>query len=96
MEDSAARSRRRSLCLKAAAVGYARCVPEPGRLRGRIAPKQNAILIALAVVGVPVVTIAVLSLDKALARVAVFTGWIVLFGVVAGIFRLRFERMNRR
>jgi len=65
-------------------------------LRGRIAPKQNAILIALAVVGVPVVTIAVLSLDKALARVAVFTGWIVLFGVVAGIFRLRFERMNRR
>ena len=71
-------------------------MPEPGRWRGRITPRQNAILIALMVVGVPLVTIAFLSLDDATARMAVFIAWVVLFGVVAGIFRLRFERMNRK
>jgi hypothetical protein len=71
-------------------------VPEPGRWRGRVTPKQNAFLIALLVLEAPLVTFAVLSLDGALARMAVFASGILLFGVVAGVFRLRFERMNRK
>jgi hypothetical protein len=71
-------------------------VPEPGRWRGRITPRQNAVLIALMVVGVPLVTYAVLTLESRVARFAVFTAWLVLFTVTAVVFRLRFERMNRR
>jgi hypothetical protein len=54
------------------------------------------VLIALLVIGTPLVTFALLTLESSAARLAVLTGWLVLFGAVALVFRLRFERMNRK
>ncbi len=70
-------------------------MPEPGRWRGRITPRQNAILIGVIVVCVPLFTVAQFVIDDATGRLAVIAAYIVLIAVVAGVFRLRFERMNR-
>ena len=71
-------------------------MPEPGRWRGRVTPRDNAILIALIVICVPLVTYAVLTLEDTTTPLVIVTAYIALIAIVAVAARLRFERLNRK
>lgn len=68
---------------------------EPGRWRGRVTPLQNAILWVLIALSVPLMLV-LLRVDDAGIRMVGLGAYLVLFAVVAGLFRLRFERRRRR
>ena len=59
-------------------------------------PRQNAVLIALIAICAPLVTVALLSIDDLTLRIVIFSAYVALIAVVAGVFRLRFERMSRK
>ena len=63
-------------------------------MRGRVTPRQNAVLIALCLLGAPLVLV-LLQLDNARSRQLILFGYFVVVAVVGALFRLRSERTGR-
>ena len=64
---------------------------EPGRWRGRVTRRQNAVLVVLVALSVPLV-IGLFRVDSGGTRQVILAAYFIVFLMVAIAFRLSFER----